>query len=168
MTEEKTKTISLKEFKMWLEGVEEMQADGWVPDARQWQRIRDKIDSIKEEQVSSPAFHYAPGVRGGPATGTAPFAGAGASNVELPPGSELVFQPMNPNPPSASGTDVPVPSSLNAAHPAANPARPPRQATTASGMPVTLAGGRGTNPQVPVKTPDIDTSHGKDYNSQFV
>jgi hypothetical protein len=47
MSEEaKQVIITVKEFRMWLEGVEEMQAEGWVPDARQWQRIRDKINTI--------------------------------------------------------------------------------------------------------------------------
>ena len=40
--------ITIKDFKMWLEGVEEMQASDWVPDARQWQRIREKINSIED------------------------------------------------------------------------------------------------------------------------
>ena len=43
---EETKTITVNEFKMWLQGVEEMQPDDWAPDSRQWARIRAKIDSI--------------------------------------------------------------------------------------------------------------------------
>lgn len=42
------KKITVKEFKMWLAGVEEMQPEDWTPDGRQWQRIRDKIDTIEE------------------------------------------------------------------------------------------------------------------------
>lgn len=41
-------TITVKEFKMWLDGVEEMQPEGWTPDQRQWTRIREKINSIGE------------------------------------------------------------------------------------------------------------------------
>lgn len=42
------KNISVKEFKMWLEGVEEMQEEGWTPNSTQWVRIRDKIRIIEE------------------------------------------------------------------------------------------------------------------------
>ncbi len=42
------KIITVKEFKMWLEGVEEMQEENWTPDARQWTRIREKINNIAE------------------------------------------------------------------------------------------------------------------------
>ena len=41
-------TLTIKEFKMWLRGVEEMQPDGWSPSQQQWARIREKIDSIEE------------------------------------------------------------------------------------------------------------------------
>lgn len=46
-------TINVKEFKMWLQGVEEMQQDGWIPDARQWAKIREKIDQIDDTAPSS-------------------------------------------------------------------------------------------------------------------
>lgn len=41
---------TLKEFKAWLQGVEELQADNWSPNRDQWQLIRNKIDGIKEEK----------------------------------------------------------------------------------------------------------------------
>jgi hypothetical protein len=44
----KSKTQTLGEFKSWLEGVEEMQADNWAPDLTQWRRIRERIDNIVE------------------------------------------------------------------------------------------------------------------------
>ena len=43
---ESTKTMTIMEFRYWLEGVEEMQPEGWSPDKRQWDRIREKIDSV--------------------------------------------------------------------------------------------------------------------------
>jgi hypothetical protein len=43
---ESMKTMTIMEFRYWLEGVEEMQPEGWSPDKRQWDRIREKIDSI--------------------------------------------------------------------------------------------------------------------------
>lgn len=50
---EAVKQISVKEFRMWLEGVIEMQDEGWVPDARQWTRILGKIYEIAETKPSS-------------------------------------------------------------------------------------------------------------------
>ena len=41
---------TLKEFKAWLQGVEELQADDWSPSREQWQLIRDKINNIVEEK----------------------------------------------------------------------------------------------------------------------
>lgn len=40
------KTISLVEFKAWLDGVEELHDSKWCPDAAQWKLIRNKIKSI--------------------------------------------------------------------------------------------------------------------------
>lgn len=45
------KKISVEQFRAWLEGVEEMQPDGWTPNDEQWKRIRQKIDMIEEEVV---------------------------------------------------------------------------------------------------------------------
>jgi hypothetical protein len=42
------KEISMSQFKSWLEGVEEMQEDGWHPSATQWKTIRAKFDMITE------------------------------------------------------------------------------------------------------------------------
>ena len=50
---ENTNTITLKEFKMWLMGVEEMQDQAWVPNPAQWQRIREKINTIAETVVEA-------------------------------------------------------------------------------------------------------------------
>jgi hypothetical protein len=43
----KTK-ISLRDFKQWLAGVEDMQPEDWTPTRDQWLRIREQIDQIKE------------------------------------------------------------------------------------------------------------------------
>ena len=51
-------TITIKEFRMWLEGVEEMQDDDWVPDAKQWARIRAKIDSVVESTAPQAMVTY--------------------------------------------------------------------------------------------------------------
>lgn len=47
------KKISINEFKMWLEGVEEMQEEGWVPNPTQWKRIREKLNSVIENEQPS-------------------------------------------------------------------------------------------------------------------
>ena len=55
MSDEKDPSlITVKEFKMWLQGVEEMQPDGWSPDQRQWAKIRAKIDIITEAESIEP------------------------------------------------------------------------------------------------------------------
>lgn len=40
-----------KEFLSWLEGVESMQEDNWVPNATQWKKIREMLNHIKAEEV---------------------------------------------------------------------------------------------------------------------
>ena len=42
---------TLREFKAWLQGVEELQPDNWSPNREQWQLIRQKIDNIVEERI---------------------------------------------------------------------------------------------------------------------
>lgn len=44
-------SITIAEFKQWLAGVEDMQDDGWVPDAVQWAKIRAKVELLTEEEV---------------------------------------------------------------------------------------------------------------------
>jgi hypothetical protein len=39
------------EFLSWLEGVESMQEDGWVPNKIQWGKIREMLNHIKPEQT---------------------------------------------------------------------------------------------------------------------
>jgi len=45
--------ISLTDFKSWLQGVEDMQENGWVPSATQWKKIREKIDSIEVTTIQN-------------------------------------------------------------------------------------------------------------------
>lgn len=49
MSEEQT--IDVTTFRAWLQGVEDMQDDGWVPSPAQWKKIRAKIDLIEEQVV---------------------------------------------------------------------------------------------------------------------
>ena len=51
--------ITVKEFRMWLQGVEEMQDSAWVPNPTQWARIREKINTI-EETEPTPVHAAAP------------------------------------------------------------------------------------------------------------
>jgi hypothetical protein len=127
MSEEKK--ITVKEFKMWLEGVEEMQTEDWIPDARQWARIREKIACISEGET--PVQQPSPA-----------HAGMGGS-VQ----SGQVFQtpqlPARPAGPSMMPA-APRPTNLQLQGPFANP----------------------ESPQMPVRTPNIDTQ-GKPYESSF-
>ncbi len=49
-TRKRKQKQTLKEFKAWLQGVEELQPEGWGPNAEQWTLIRNKIDGITEEK----------------------------------------------------------------------------------------------------------------------
>ena len=52
-TEGQKPQITVKEFRMWLEGVIEMQDDNWIPDARQWNKILGKIYDIADNTAIS-------------------------------------------------------------------------------------------------------------------
>lgn len=54
------KKISFQEFKAWLQGVEEMQDEGWTPTGVQWQKIKEKLNQIDFHQ---PTLVYPPNVR---------------------------------------------------------------------------------------------------------
>ena len=64
------KSISLVEFRAWLEGLDDALGDNWVPTKEQWKRIREKIEAIKEEEgvmnvqapSSQPVFPPSPNV----------------------------------------------------------------------------------------------------------
>lgn len=45
---------TFQDFLMWLQGVEDMQPDGWSPDQRQWEKIREKMRSIDAAKVVNP------------------------------------------------------------------------------------------------------------------
>lgn len=76
--------LTIKEFKMWLSGVEEMQEDGWVPTAAQWAKIREKIDNIAEgapaPQINQSSFEYPT-----PSAGVAPAVPSGPSSMPAGP-----------------------------------------------------------------------------------
>ncbi len=44
--------ISLREFKAWMDGVEDVQEDDWVPSKAQWDKIREKISLIEDNSES--------------------------------------------------------------------------------------------------------------------
>jgi len=49
-TRKRRQKQTLKEFKAWLQGVEELQPEDWSPNPDQWKLIRDKINGIIEEK----------------------------------------------------------------------------------------------------------------------
>lgn len=86
MADKKDKALTVKEFKMWLEGVEEMQADGWTPNDTQWKRIREKINVLIEgqpvyQEMTVPNMGMAPNM---PMT------------VPMPTGNPLEMMNINP------------------------------------------------------------------------
>lgn len=98
MTDTK-QTITIKEFKMWLSGVEEMQDDGWIPSPAQWAKIREKIDTIDD----TPKAHTVPAgpvARAAPETVTyAAPALSGAPSARHAPQAMPQVMPQAPNNP---------------------------------------------------------------------
>lgn len=87
------KQITIKEFKMWLQGVEEMQEDGWTPDAKQWARIRSKIQAIDEtEHTSTPVSYNRPQYASVPAVGYDVAPPQVAPQFDIPP--NVAAQPL--------------------------------------------------------------------------
>lgn len=88
------KTISVREFRMWLQGVEEMQDDDWTPSPQQWKRIRDKINNIDDTvpaakpapvAVQQPPLQYAPAaIPSGPVPRAPDPVIAGPSGLSFP------------------------------------------------------------------------------------
>lgn len=69
-------TITIKEFKMWLMGVEEMQSPDWTPDHNQWKVIRAKINLIDTNEAPVPVDSRPRDelvTWGAPSTAPAPF-----------------------------------------------------------------------------------------------
>lgn len=83
--------ITAREFKIWLEGVEEMQDDEWIPSSVQWKKIREKISNIEDTVVpQAPTQQYAQPTSFAPAFDL-PSAFGGAA-----PPSHSVFQGGSP------------------------------------------------------------------------
>lgn len=139
------KKITVSEFRFWLQGVEEMQDEGWTPNSQQWSKIREKIDQIVETEQPAPAAR---------------------PPLQYPQGAR---QPENrPNATPAQNTmpppSIPVPVGPSNLQATPQMPRAPRTASTGAGLPVSLSSGQT---QAPIRTPDIDTSGGG-YDSQFV
>lgn len=84
------KTISVREFRMWLQGVEEMQDDGWTPSPQQWKRIREKVDNIADVPTQSPSPTPSPqpvqyATPAGPVVRSPEPVIAGPSGLSFPP-----------------------------------------------------------------------------------
>ena len=102
-------TITIREFRCWLQGVEEMQEEDWVPSKAQWTKIRQKIDTIQD----APSTTTLPAKEGTyPRSGVivpvddsavqlqaGPVIPAGPSNLIVPPRSapSLLGQPKTPD-----------------------------------------------------------------------
>lgn len=132
------KTITLKEFQAWLDGVEELQEAGWHPNAEQWKLIRKKIASIVQEEV--------------PVTMTVRDHRANPQETPTMPRPSPALLPPVPQTSALDGANVEM---TEAAKAALQGSVPP-----AVGVP----SGAGVDPQI--KTPSVDTSDGK-YDSSF-
>lgn len=59
-TSKSNKTISAKEIKAWLKGIQEFQPEGWTPSLEQWNAIKDKIFQLEEVEAESTRVVYEP------------------------------------------------------------------------------------------------------------
>ncbi len=58
-----SKSISAKEIKAWLRGIQEFQPEGWTPSKAQWDAIRDRIFSLDEDVVEHSQFEVSRSTR---------------------------------------------------------------------------------------------------------
>jgi hypothetical protein len=98
--------ITVREFRCWLQGVEEMQEDGWTPSATQWAKIREKIDNIADSPTK-PAQQEAPPVRYATPSGVPPQQPQGPVTLAAPP-SLPPPRSAAPNPLLATGGNTPI------------------------------------------------------------
>lgn len=139
------KKLTVKEFQYWLEGVEAMMDDDWLPNATQWKRIREKIRLLEAEVPPPPVIYR-----------------------EMAPGMMAATQPA-PIAPNADGTVV-VPAgagglgSMNI-DPRSFP--PPTMPAGAPGAPNNPVFGNPDDKTKAARTPTIDTSGGKKFQSTF-
>lgn len=136
---QKQNNITVKEFRYWLEGVIEMQDEDWIPDARQWNKILEKIYEISDEQPKLRSDAGYAGYAGYAIATHPPIYPTQHVSSQLPP-------VLDQAPPVFAG----APSGLSGM---------PPQGSTQSG----LFSGDGN---IPVRTPNIDTS-GSSYDTPF-
>ncbi len=93
---------TLREFRAWLEGVEELQAETWSPNREQWSRIRARIDGIKEEvkapaaaePVAAPVAAQNPAMyQRAPMMAPLPAGGVPAGEAEMTPAARQMLSP---------------------------------------------------------------------------
>ena len=149
--------VTIHDFKSMLIGMDLVLGDNWVPDEKQWARIRKKLDALIEtaERPGGVAPSFPPYVPGNnPVVNAAP----------VDPNASLTDAELVRSFPSVPG-GVPESIPMGEAAPAGPsaltppPAAPPLQAPPVAAP---VADGSGTQ----VKTPDIDSSGG--YKSSFV
>lgn len=166
-----------------IEGMDTVLGENWVPNAEQWKKIRERIRQLEDTPTRQPVAipQQAPVI--------APPAGvdmAAITPTEDP--SEEALLRMFPQVPGSIPSNVPV--SAGGAVPAGPSAFPPPSQSSLGPPPAqrpsTTAAPRQANltpetlakldpasraqllKQNAVKTPDIDTSAGKGYNSSYV
>jgi len=95
----RSKKTTLENFRSWLEGVEEMQGDDWVPTSEQWKKIRNKIDLI--EAVKEEITEVPPTYARIPTHAPAPVQSQGSSLDYI--AAPVAPVEMSPNAPMAKG-----------------------------------------------------------------
>lgn len=122
MATKRKKKQTLKEFKAWLQGVEELQPASWSPNKEQWELIRDKINSIAEEKkivekIVQPQQQVRQVYQNAPAPMMQPAPQVGGivpSNVTMTPAAQQMLNPAGDAAitPDIDTSDGPVASSF--------------------------------------------------------
>lgn len=94
MSDEKEK-ITVRDFKKWLKGVEDMMGDEWAPSVDQWIKIREQIGLLEQEAPIQRQSEYVPPIPGRPPINTQPVAG---SSLDIPAPSLRPPAPAVANP----------------------------------------------------------------------
>lgn len=159
---EKT-TITISEFKAWLEGITDLQGDDWSPNPQQWVKIKTKLLSIEgfdlpvERQITVLVERALSKIRW---QNFAPPANYDWRQMnEVPPGVPAAGQP------GAGGGQPPAMPPGGSSLTGVSAATPPLTLPTGARI-----GNLDPNNAVKIegiKTPDVDTSGGT-YKSHFL
>lgn len=114
MAKKRIQKKTYAEFLSWLEGVESMQEENWVPNHQQWKTIREMLNNVKPDvkEVNKPAAQQKDAPVAQMVQPQVPmhqqFIPSATSGFDMPPVQPAPRQPqMAPRPSGADPTKIP-------------------------------------------------------------